>query len=112
MTLLRLASHTRPSTTPNLGNNDENPWAKAACAGFADNTFYPRPPKTPAAEWETESAKLICNGQQVNGEPDIPGCPIRDLCRTHALTTGETHGVWGGLSEHERAGLYTTEVSA
>ena len=115
MTVLHLASHTRPSTTPNLGN-DTNPWIRAACAGFADNTFYPPSTKTPAAQWETESAKLICNGQQVAGEDDIPGCPIRDHCRNHALTTGETFGVWGGLSEQERVGLYTNldaaEVSA
>jgi WhiB family redox-sensing transcriptional regulator len=32
-------------------------------------------------------------------------CPVRADCLTHALTVGEEYGVWGGLSETERAML-------
>ena len=30
-------------------------------------------------------------------------CPVLADCRAHALTTTETYGIWGGLSESERA---------
>lgn len=29
-------------------------------------------------------------------------CPVVEQCRAYALETNEQHGVWGGLSEHER----------
>jgi len=29
-------------------------------------------------------------------------CPVLLECRTHAMRSGERHGVWGGLSEAER----------
>jgi len=32
-------------------------------------------------------------------------CPVMIQCRTWALTTGQTAGVWGGLSEHERRAM-------
>ena len=30
-------------------------------------------------------------------------CPVLTTCRQHALTEREPHGVWGGLTERERA---------
>jgi len=30
-------------------------------------------------------------------------CPVIDACRWHALQVAEPYGVWGGLSEEERA---------
>jgi len=32
-------------------------------------------------------------------------CPVREPCLVHALASEERHGVWGGLSERERAAL-------
>jgi len=32
-------------------------------------------------------------------------CPVIDRCREHALRVQEPYGVWGGLSESERAEL-------
>jgi hypothetical protein len=29
-------------------------------------------------------------------------------CRTHALARRELHGIWGGLSERDRAAIWTT----
>ena len=112
MTLLRLASHTRASTTPNLGNDDVTPWDRAACRDLSDDTMYPEARMKFARERQIANAKLLCNGHAVMDGTRIPGCPIRDFCRNHALTTGETWGIWGGLAEDERVGLYTTEVSA
>jgi WhiB family transcriptional regulator, redox-sensing transcriptional regulator len=42
------------------------------------------------------------------GEPAGPAkrvcmtCPVRASCLEYALVHHENHGVWGGLSEHER----------
>lgn len=30
------------------------------------------------------------------------GCPVLEQCRAWALATREPHGMWGGLSEHQR----------
>lgn len=32
-------------------------------------------------------------------------CPVVTDCREWALATGQAYGIWGGLTEHERAGL-------
>jgi len=32
-------------------------------------------------------------------------CPVRRPCLAHALASQERYGVWGGLSERERAAL-------
>lgn len=32
-------------------------------------------------------------------------CPVMDTCRDWAIETRQTHGVWGGLSEHDRASI-------
>lgn len=32
-------------------------------------------------------------------------CPVLMRCRHHALSVPEPHGVWGGLTERERAAL-------
>lgn len=33
------------------------------------------------------------------------GCPVRPACLEHAITNGETDGIWGGLTADERADL-------
>jgi WhiB family redox-sensing transcriptional regulator len=69
-------------------------WTGAACLGVEPETFFPIAPRRAAlAEHEAE-AKAIC-------QP----CPLRDTCLAWALDTGQDHGVWGGLTEHERAAL-------
>jgi WhiB family redox-sensing transcriptional regulator len=30
-------------------------------------------------------------------------CPVLEKCRDHALAVGEVYGIWGGMSESERA---------
>lgn len=34
------------------------------------------------------------------------GCPVLDQCRWYAIEAGEVHGVWGGLSDVDRALLH------
>jgi WhiB family redox-sensing transcriptional regulator len=37
-------------------------------------------------------------------------CPVRTECLDHALTTHESHGVWGGFNEMERRRLLRTRA--
>ena len=73
-------------------NVDERPggrrdWqADAACRDMDPELFY---------ESEHEAAaKAVCAGCVVIGE-----------CRSYAIDRGEPHGIWGGLSETERAAV-------
>ena len=34
------------------------------------------------------------------------GCPVIQQCREHALAVREPYGVWGGMTEEERAAHY------
>lgn len=65
----------------------------AACRGhdpslfFGPNRFEPKRERL-ARE---SAAKDVC-----------VTCPVQVPCREHAMATGETFGVWGGLGEAER----------
>ena len=68
---------------------------EAACRGmdsslFCDSREEPRPPTAP----HTLTAKAIC-----------AQCPVLAFCRTYALDSREPYGIWGGLSEAERADI-------
>lgn len=66
---------------------------KAACRGMDPNEFHPDPRhggKSPGDEGTAE-ARAICHG-----------CPVRVDCLANALTAGESLGVWGGTTPHER----------
>lgn len=71
----------------------ETSWrARAMCDGLdpdeMDRIFFPHP-NDRALE-----AKAICRV-----------CPVAASCLTHALETGEESGVWGAMTESERAAL-------
>jgi WhiB family redox-sensing transcriptional regulator len=57
----------------------------AACADKDQDLWFPDR-FDPANE-----AKAIC-----------AGCPVRIDCLRYAIETHTTHGVWGGLTAHER----------
>lgn len=61
---------------------------QAECAPITAELFYVAP------GGNTEPAKLICGR-----------CPVARECLEHALTHGEIHGIWGGLSPRERREL-------
>ena len=68
---------------------------EAACRGVdSDVFFHPDRERGEARERREAQAKKIC-----------AGCPVRQACLDHALKVREPYGVWGGLSEHERAVL-------
>src|SRR5215208_740143 len=68
---------------------------RAACRHVESAVFFPpdgeRPPQRDARETR---AKAICGG-----------CPVIGQCAAYAIQYGERYGVWGGLSERERAAL-------
>ena len=68
---------------------------QAACRGMDITVFFHPPDERNAArERRVSQAKAICQT-----------CPSIDACRDHALQAREPYGIWGGLSEHERAAV-------
>ena len=67
----------------------------AACRGLDVAIFY-HPPgeRTQGRDKRIIAAKRICTT-----------CPVITACRDHALRVREPYGIWGGLSESERADL-------
>ena len=56
--------------------------------------FHPENERGFARQRRVKNAKRFC-----------ARCPVRDQCRTHALSVREPFGVWGGMSEDERNAL-------
>lgn len=67
--------------------------ADAACRGMDSGAFF-HPFKEPNSQRRQRiaNAKAICNK-----------CPAINDCLDHALRAREPYGIWGGLSEDERA---------
>lgn len=97
-----LASDRRARTAadPRLPRRDTRWKEQAECAKPAHDSalWYP---DGNAGPWmaKIQEAKDVCNGL----------CPVRDACAAYALEAGELHGVWGGLSESDRAALRRRE---
>jgi WhiB family redox-sensing transcriptional regulator len=69
-------------------------WRSAAACRSADpDLFFPISDSGPARE-QTAQAKAIC-----------ATCRVRRECLAFALRTGQIYGIWGGTTEHERAGV-------
>ena len=65
-------------------------WRQLAACRHADpELFFPAPRRDPLDQ--ITQAKAIC-----------AGCPVSRQCLAFALDTRQRHGVWGGMSEHER----------
>lgn len=63
-----------------------------ACRGENSDVFYHPDGERGRARAQRENrAKAICRT-----------CPVIEMCREHALASGEPYGVWGGMSESER----------
>jgi WhiB family redox-sensing transcriptional regulator len=77
---------------------DEQDWRSAAGCRSADpDLFFPLSSSGRALDQVAE-AKAICTG-----------CRVRRECLAFALSTGQLHGVWGGLSEQERYLLWRAD---
>jgi WhiB family redox-sensing transcriptional regulator len=69
----------------------------AACRGMASSFFFhPEGERGPARARREAQAKAVCFE-----------CPAMAACRAHALQVHEPYGIWGGLSEGERAQMLT-----
>ena len=67
--------------------------ARAACRTVDSALFFSGDgERQPARRRREQQAKAIC-----------ATCPVLMACRSYALVRREPHGVWGGLSERERA---------
>ena len=69
--------------------------SQAACRGM-DTTAFFHPPR----ERGKTRTRRIAVAKQICEQ-----CPVIDECLQHALRVREPYGVWGGLSEEERARL-------
>ncbi len=66
---------------------------QAACRGMDLGLFFgPDGERQPEREKREAAAKKVCFS-----------CPVRLQCLEHALTYPENYGVWGGMTEDERA---------
>lgn len=63
---------------------------------FGPNRFEPKHERI-ARE---EAAKKVCRQ-----------CPCMAACRSHAIATGESYGVWGGLGEADRREMLAHDPS-
>lgn len=66
--------------------------AHAACAGCDPELFFPE--KGGVSAHECRAAKAVC-----------AECDVKAECLEYALTAGEHHGVWGGLTVRERRSI-------
>lgn len=66
----------------------DNWTARANCRGTGNQMF---PPSEVDRSYQLEKAKKTCQA-----------CPVKGLCLQDALSRGERHGVWGGLTTPER----------
>jgi WhiB family transcriptional regulator, redox-sensing transcriptional regulator len=66
-------------------------WQPLAACGSADpDLFFPVSAAGPS-QAQVAEAKAVC-----------ARCLVRSQCLDFAVQTGQTHGIWGGLTEEER----------
>ena len=76
--------------------SSEPRWDDAKCAGDQVNGYFP---ERGTAQITARDAKAICNGEDNTGAV----CPAKAKCLEYALERKERFGIWGGMSERERA---------
>lgn len=78
-------------TTAALALTLPGDWVRhAACGPDTAELFFPISDTGPAAR-DAAKAKALC-----------ASCPVHAECRADAETTGQPHGIWGGLDPTER----------
>lgn len=72
-------------------------WRAAAACRLADGSLFFAPERelVSARRVREQQAKAICTT-----------CPVLEPCRAYALVHREPYGVWGGLTERERAATW------
>lgn len=83
--------------------------AKPAWAGWDGLPFLAHVTDVPCTENRALFTRLGEDGAALHASAVRAGravcwsCPVRRACAEHALTTGETWGMWGGTTAPERA---------
>jgi len=68
---------------------------KGACRDLDPEAFFhPDGERGPRRRNRENAAKAVC-----------ATCPVIAACRAHALAVQEPYGIWGGLSEDDRAAI-------
>jgi WhiB family redox-sensing transcriptional regulator len=67
-------------------------WPPVACQGMGDWPFF-----GPDTERAVSRARRVAHAKAI-----CASCAALRQCRVFALRTGQTSGIWGGLSEEER----------
>jgi WhiB family redox-sensing transcriptional regulator len=76
---------------------EEPTWQlRGSCTQTAPELFFPEDAGRPGLKAREERAKRICLD-----------CPVLTACRSHALASRETHGVWGAMSARDRARVFS-----
>lgn len=83
---------TRASRVPRPLSEDWDWQSRGRCRQLGPDIFFPEDAGRLGLRAREEAAKRICRE-----------CPVLTLCRDHALTMRETHGVWGAMSAADRA---------
>lgn len=83
-----------PSPRAGFPDTGNDAWrTRAACREVDPELFFPTG-NNGAAELQIQEAKAVCRR-----------CRVMEACGQWALETGQDTGVWGGMSEDERAAL-------
>lgn len=78
-------------------------WMERGACRKADDTLFFHP------DGETGGAKE----QRISAAKDVcAGCTVLAQCRDYALAKGEPFGIWGGMSEDERAAVRAGQSSS
>ena len=72
--------------------------SQSACLTADPELFFPLSSVGPSLD-QLAAAKKVCGR-----------CPVRQQCLDFALATRQPHGVWGGMSEKERAPLVAAQA--
>jgi WhiB family redox-sensing transcriptional regulator len=65
---------------------------RARCRGRQELFFHPSGEREPTRSERDRAARSVCLS-----------CPVRRECTEHALLMREPYGVWGGMTELDRA---------
>ena len=76
------------------------PWQEAAACRGEDSTWFF------AAYDEQRRSRLH---REARAKAVCARCPVMQLCRDHALRVEEPWGIWGALTEEERAEILFCE---